>query len=228
MVKAFQAAAFFVFRPNSIAETRIQMRHTTSVLMLTLWLLGGQTAIAVVYQIEPSLFNFGGEPEHQLTSGYIQTDGSIGQLTSSSILDYELHVEGLYPFSFRASDPTASLHQLGDLVATPTHIVIPAIQASNGRNELIFQASDNSSPDCTSCTQSLAWYQVRTFQVNQSSSQFIFRDTADLDPDVEPFWFFDFGIDLTVATAVPEPANWLASPLLCCVLVATRRSLYRS
>ena len=84
---------------------------------------------SIVYQVEPFTLSDG----YAVAGGTITTDGTLGILSASSILDYEISVTGLVPHVFSFSNPNARVGIItpnttnqGRTIASATEISLPA------------------------------------------------------------------------------------------------------
>lgn len=99
--------------------TKLQPSASLVIALLSTFVCGSAGVSATTYHIEPVSLSDGFE----ITGGVIVTDGTIGQLTSSSITDYQVAISGPVSMAFSPSDPDANI--LGFLViATPNELLL--------------------------------------------------------------------------------------------------------
>ena len=95
---------------------------------------------------------------YSIDSEFITTNGTLGQLAPSNIVDYEFQVSGpTFPYTFTPLNPGANLEIRGVITATPTEILLPidTNPSNNVFNDFAVSAMDNTVYGCQDCEQRL-------------------------------------------------------------------------
>ena len=88
----------------------------------------------ITYFVEPVTLSDG--DGYTIDGGWITTNGTLGPLSASDILDYEVTVAGgAFPFVFRPREPYSDVRLRGTVSAT--RVVIEVLH-TNGNNRLMF------------------------------------------------------------------------------------------
>jgi hypothetical protein len=209
--------------------------HSLLIVTISITCPAAAFAESVIYRIEQVSLSGG----YAIDGGFITTNGVLGQLSASDILDYEVHISGPLSFVFRPSGQSASTNISGQVIATATSIFIPVAPDPpvGERNQLSFAAMDNLPPECNTCTQTVTFAKLSSVSDPSGGT-----GLGLAEPVIS---FFNSGLPvgdlvtitgggtlrplapLTVAT-VPEPTAFMSSLLgICGSLVARRRILSR-
>lgn len=188
-------------------------------------------AAPITYQIVPYTVSDGS----RIDDGFIKTDGTLGAINFSHIIDYRIEVTGPAAYVFTPSFPgTIQNHTEGTILATSTSIVVPVDSdpVPDLRNQLIFNFFDNSSPSCTNCEQLVDWRNQyapsEPYNQNESVIDANYIDLDDFDPVLGGYIFTSPQAEILVATVVPEPAGAVLSLFGACLAYLALRREKRS
>jgi|GEM_PF-6582023 len=111
----------------------------------------------IVYFVSPETLSSG-----YSMSGFIKTNGTLGDLAPADILDYEINVTGgSIPYQFTPMNPGASISIGfgGVLLADPSLLVNVDLFAGSPTQSFTIEAADSSDPNCvfSPCTQTIRW-----------------------------------------------------------------------
>lgn len=171
----------------------------SATIVVTLILLAPITAIAraanITYSVAAVVMSAG----YSIQGGYITTNGALGTLSMTDIVDYQFVVNGLYPFVFSASSGFSPSLQLGgDLVATPDAVYLPWSELPQPRNILTLT-------DTVGSQNFLLNYQNGVLDPHESVSSISYFITPPFPP-VSTQASFPYGNSLLVAS-IPEPTS---------------------
>jgi hypothetical protein len=184
-------------------------------------LLSGLQSGAVadmIYFVEPVTL----ADDYSVTGGFIVTNGTLGSLADSDILNYEFVVTGPQAYTFSPVNPGAFLG--GNMIATAKQIILPLDTDPSPRayTGLSVLARDNEPSQCEDCIQQLSYasmYSEPPLQSNRSEVQYTFTDATDFAPAAGvQVTYFPQAV-LTIAT-VPEPGSIHLAMILSCVFIA--------
>ena len=105
---------------------------------------------AIKYTVHPVSLSGG----YNLVSGFIETDGTLGELMPSNITDYQIVVTGPLPYTFEDTNPGASIsisqNSAGQgLFATNSSLTVTDTDLDLGSLSIFkFRAMDNTDPEC--------------------------------------------------------------------------------
>lgn len=91
----------------------------------------------MTYPVVPYVIGFG----YEVKGGFIKTDGTIGQINATHILDYSIVVDGPLPYTFLPANPISAItftpNSLGvGLTATPLSLSLIDLDGLNGAPEI--------------------------------------------------------------------------------------------
>ena len=173
-------------------------------------------AANVTYLIEPVTLNH----EFAIDGGSITTNGTLGPLSSSDILDYEVRVSGPYPYVFRPSNPSKAVIVSGVLDASSATLELPEVPEAgsllDASNRFSFWARDNASADCTNCLQFIGWENIwtSTFPSGELRKTAITYNFSELGvPNPNPNVLVSNAVfgssDGILVATIPEPSSLL-------------------
>ena len=171
-------------------------------LVMTFALPGWSTT----YKVLPRSLSNG----YSVAGGFITTNGTLGALSPSDIVDYEFNVAGIrFPFDLNPANPFPNLRINGQVIATPTEIVLPIDTDPDSAlfNELAIDAFDNDiDPNCQNCVQLLSYGNSldQVNNLNRSNFSFTVVDLSDSNPIDAGGDSFEPQQSVTIAR-VPEP-----------------------
>ena len=184
-------------------------------------------ALALTYDVNPvTLSN-----NYSVSGGYIRTNGTLGLLSASDILDYRLEIIGEIPFVFEPTNAEANIRVDGVVEATPTELILP--QSTTNRNRLSFSAEVWPIHDeCIPCLELLTYVQsVPTFGLPSTGIVYDLLELGDGSPEDTIFLGGSFNsqpqVEIIVAS-IPEPTTaTLALAALSLVMGWRRRKCFR-
>jgi hypothetical protein len=171
------------------------VRLAMSMLATSVVLFSCKPILAITYNAGPISFSGG----HTLT-GTIETDGTLGSLTSSNITGWNIEVTGPYPFTF---SPSATLSMSG-VSATATKLTTTAYFSFD---EYVTGAPCDAGNSCN------AWLVWEDFT---PEVEYRIRDLTLVTTPAHEIELF-VGSPTLIATAVPEPGS-LSMLLICSLL----------
>jgi len=167
-------------------------------------------AFSLTYNIKPVALSEG----YSIAGGHITTDGTLGLLGESNILDYRVEVDGSFPFVFHTANNDGAARITGIVEASPTSISVPMYV--DQRNRLSFLAEELSFPGCYFCNESLGYSQSFIPFPGNTISAIRFQM-------VQPP---DFGLNLFVSvqhvgdSLIPIVVAFIPEPTTCTLAVA--------
>ena len=153
----------------------------------------------IKYELAPLVLADG----YELTGGFIETNGKIGDLSPSDITSFSATMDGPIPYVFSSTIPGTNVSISGSIVATADTIFM-GLDDGNGVGFGI-KTQDNIAPDCQDCHQDLVW--LNSSNSNKSTLAYDHHDHSDDDPD-SGFKSFTIGrpqTEFTIATLAMEP-----------------------
>ncbi len=167
----------------------------------------------ITYIIEPvSLSGF-----YTVTGGFITTNGTLGPLSPTDILDYEFQVSGLVGYVFNPGNPASAINIQGTVTATPSQIELPIDSDPDVTgNGMFITAFDNTPSVCIDCAQRLTYSNnLAVFQLEASRVVYeVFTEPDVPEPEFLAFTTTSPQIVQTIAT-VPEPSSIMLSLRVC-------------
>lgn len=187
------------------------MRQLLTAMIAWLALSGSAFAGHITYSlVSLLLIDFDDGAEYSLT-GRITTNGALGNLTPSDIVDYKIYVRGTTSFTFTPDNPGAEVNIEGDVPATSSQLF------ADGR--LQFVADANLLPECTNCTTSIEW----TVNPPPGSEPAAFYNIVQHNGGVaEPLLTLSTRRPAVVAR-IPEPASLALTPFFGATAAFARR-----
>jgi hypothetical protein len=172
---------------------------------------------AQVYQITPVNLSVSGTS----FTGTITTDGTLGPLAPSNVVDWEIGVSG--PIAFTITPANSGLNEtVFSLVSATADDLRVTFPDGNLQFNLLapFTATV---PACSSCEEGAV--QLFRSDYGRNAQGFFLQDVVDDDPFIDDFEgpvVTSGAMDYLAATAVPEPPRpWLAATAL--AALAARR-----
>lgn len=130
----------------SLTKRTVVTRLAAPLMALTVTVAIPSATIAknIKYYVEPyTLLSDSGEASSTI-DGFITTDGTLGPLTRSGILDWRFEVSGPRPFVFASDDSVGAASQIelqGVVHATPTRIELPVDEVLDEIGNSLFVSS---------------------------------------------------------------------------------------
>lgn len=162
---------------------------------------------------------------YAVSGGFITTDGTLGPLAVSNILDFEFVVSGPYPYTFTHSSPVAvDVFIEGQVEASSKEIFLPPdlLDPIGVRNRLsVFVDLDGDKAYENGITYFSGTF-VDLDDETISSLTLIQIGISTPEGTKGAFWRVDPSTRLSIAT-IPEPATILLGSLVACLAGITRR-----
>lgn len=192
----------------------------------------------IIYQVSPIAINNG----YAVAGGTITTDGTIGFLTASSILEYEIHVTGPVPHTFSSSkvgsavsvltpDPSFPFRDGVSVSATEISLAVPTRQGNLSRISFFEDSTVETDIRVEVRQASLVWSQITSGDETNNGSNLTYEIELLIDEEAG-FQEFEERANLNsqiafdpfvIARAVPEPTTAIFCSMAMLIFSTTRR-----
>lgn len=156
-----------------------------------------------------------------IAGGFIETNGTIGPLVATDIIDYEVQLAGPLPVLFYPDAAGASVAIKGSVLASDVSISVPTVNAGGAWNAFDLHAEETFLSLCETCIQDLGWNNLWKL----ATWRYEFMGDPPVSPPNPP-GFFELAavrlqppIDIVVAS-IPEPNTLFLGALACAWLIS--------